>query len=388
MASGVQGPQILLVAYAIDPERGSEPGTGWMWALAAAQVGRVRVLCGNTEGAARALEKSLKLDIELEISIIRTPLDNVLPSYSYIRYTAWMLIGSLRLWWIERRIEKGAVGHHVTYASDWLPSPLLMLRRTPFVWGPVGGATTAPRSLVAQLPLRARLEEALRKCVGAVGRATTGRLTARRAALVVALNEDTARSYRRVATTVIEPNAALDYSTLPVADAVCKRKAVYVGRLVRYKGIDIALRAFADPRLRDWELEVYGDGPLASKVVQMARDGGGHISFHGSIDRSELLQKLARSAALVFPSLHDSAPWTAAEAAGMGVPVLCYPLGGAPYMAGACARLLDPRRPVESLVEFLLTLDFEAREPVRALDKSRVPAILSSWYDLCLQAHD
>lgn len=80
---------------------------------------------------------------------------------------------------------------------------------------------------------------------------------------------------------------------------------LFVGRLVRNKGLDIALEAYASSRLsRHAILLVAGDGPERAKLERVAPDG---VRFLGSRSRDDLRQLYHEADLLVFPSRYD--PW-------------------------------------------------------------------------------
>jgi rhamnosyl/mannosyltransferase len=81
---------------------------------------------------------------------------------------------------------------------------------------------------------------------------------------------------------------------------------LFVGRLVRYKGLLILVGAVGN--LPGAELEIAGSGPLASEVADLiARGGwGDRIRLLGEIPDEALPGLLARSRALVLPSLDRS----------------------------------------------------------------------------------
>jgi len=59
---------------------------------------------------------------------------------------------------------------------------------------------------------------------------------------------------------------------------------------------------------------------------------------------------MSESDVLVFPSLHDSGGWSAAEGAACGLPVVCLDLGGVQTMAGENAVVVESK-PVVSIAE-------------------------------------
>jgi glycosyltransferase involved in cell wall biosynthesis len=377
--------QIFAIVYACDPDAGSEPGAGWAWVRAAAKVAPVVALCARSARLSRARQEVELQRLDITFVPVGTPLDRLVPESNYIRYGLWTLrcIGILGRW--SKVAAPGVVGHHLTYASDWLPSPLIGLKGIPFIWGPVGGSSKAPASLLRRLSIRAQIKEVIRAGVGAVSRSSLGRMTANRASMVVALNSDTARIYgdRRP---IVEANAAVDYLELPER-ANAGRNIALVGRLVEWKGVHLALEAFADLRLSSWTLEVFGDGPEREKLVRTTAALGieDRVTFHGRVSRQDVLRSVARCRGLLFMSLHDSAPWSVAEAAGIGLPVICFPQGGAREIAGRLALVLDPYNPIESVVSAILSLEgMPIRASIRDYSEERLERLLRSWYEQVL----
>lgn len=86
--------------------------------------------------------------------------------------------------------------------------------------------------------------------------------------------------------------------------------ALFAGRLVPYKGVDVLLRAIKGI---DVALAVVGDGPLAAALRALAESEGvsGQVRFHGAVPDSELLALYHACDMFVLPSV------TRAEAFGM-----------------------------------------------------------------------
>lgn len=106
---------------------------------------------------------------------------------------------------------------------------------------------------------------------------------------------------------------------------VCKRSEGYyliVSRLVSYKGIDRAVRAFSECRKR---LIVVGDGPDRARLQALA---GSTVQFKGHVSDAEVKRYLENCYAFVFPGLEDFGI-TAVEAQAAGKPVLAFGAGGA-----------------------------------------------------------
>ncbi|GHH72524.1 glycosyltransferase family 4 protein [Promicromonospora soli] len=342
-------PRVLVSAYACGPGDEPEAAAGWAFARAAARSHRVHVITRHRFAPAVAAELERDPDLARNLTVEYLDLsERVLArkrrgSDVYWYYVLWQRALARRAAELHRATPFD-VGHHVTFANDWLPCGLARVRDLPVVWGPVGGASTVPFRLSRWLGVRGTITELLRGVLTAPLRALWGDAAARRAAVVVVQNESVARRFRRARHVVVESNAALD-DDLPgrarptrPESAERPRRAVFVGRLLAWKGCRLAIEALA--RTPGWELHVYGEGyerPALGRLAER-RAVAGRVVFHGHRPRAEVLDAIAGCDAMLFPSMHDQAGWVAAEASALGRPVVCLPLGGVPLLAGANAR--------------------------------------------------
>jgi glycosyltransferase involved in cell wall biosynthesis len=84
---------------------------------------------------------------------------------------------------------------------------------------------------------------------------------------------------------------------------------------------------------------------------------------------------------MLFPSMHDSAPWATGEASATGCPVVCLDLGGPPLLAGPNAFPVPVRRTVVADLAAALVKAGEHRgEPYLRWAEDRLPALLGDWY--------
>jgi len=101
---------------------------------------------------------------------------------------------------------------------------------------------------------------------------------------------------------------------------------LYVGRLKRYKGIDLAIRALAVARRSrpELRLEVAGTGDYRAALEQLAASLGQAeaVTFHGFVSEAEKLGLLRSAWANVFPSPKEGWGITVVEAAACGTPSL------------------------------------------------------------------
>lgn len=96
--------------------------------------------------------------------------------------------------------------------------------------------------------------------------------------------------------------------------------ALFVGRLIDYKGIRLLLRDFnANP---DVHLRIIGDGPLKDEVQKVAKLVR-NIDYIGRLPYKETLEEIRRAACLIAPSYcYETFGRTIAEAFACGTPVI------------------------------------------------------------------
>jgi glycosyltransferase involved in cell wall biosynthesis len=108
-----------------------------------------------------------------------------------------------------------------------------------------------------------------------------------------------------------------------------------VGRMVRQKGFDVLIEAFAslvaDPGF-DWDLVLAGDGPervsLQALAAQLAI--ADRVRFVGQVDRTRAVSLFRTATVFALPSRHEPFGIVNLEAMAAGVPVVATRVGGVP----------------------------------------------------------
>ncbi|MGD0830832.1 MAG: glycosyltransferase [Terracidiphilus sp.] len=141
---------------------------------------------------------------------------------------------------------------------------------------------------------------------------------------------------------------------------------VFAGRLLRWKGVHLAIPALAEARkvLPSATLTVYGNGPDERWLRGIAERLGiaDAVEFNGELPRQKLTSALSGFTALVFPSLHDAGGMIVLEALSKGLPVVCLDLGGPGTLVNAsCGMLIstkdaDETRIVSDIAKAMIAL--------------------------------
>ncbi len=338
--------RVIATAYACEPNTGSETGIGWNVVREVARHEGVDVTVITRKNNRPEIESALGGDADNAPTFVYYDL----PSWAgwwkrgrrglQLYYYLWQ-IGAARL---ARRLHGERsfdCAQHVTFGRYWTPSFLPSLG-IPFFWGPVGGGETFPRPFWDTFSTRARLYEIARSVARAVGELDPFvRRTARRSSRAFAATRETQQRLRRLGAQDVEllGNAALsraEHTRLAAADAPADGPLRFVsaGRLLHWKGFDLAVRAFAAADIPDAEYWILGDGPHRAALERLAEDLGvqSRVRFFGSVARDQVEQCLEAAHVMVHPSLHDSGGWAVIEAMATGRPIICLDLGGPAVM--------------------------------------------------------
>ena len=153
--------------------------------------------------------------------------------------------------------------------------------------------------------------------------------------------------YRRDAE-IIYPPVRTDYFA---SEAAPEEYFLIVSRLVPYKRIDLAVRAFNQLGL---PLRIVGDGRDRRALEALAKP---NVQFLGYIPDAQVREQMARCRALIFPGEEDFGI-TPIEAMAAGRPVVAYAAGGAlDTIEHGCTGILFHQPTPAALVEAVRQVD-------------------------------
>ena len=103
------------------------------------------------------------------------------------------------------------------------------------------------------------------------------------------------------------------------------------GRLVPWKGVHLALRAFAQANLPEAELWIEGSGPQKRQLMELAEKLGinHQVKFLEGLSRVEAWECLAQCHVLLHPSLHNLFTSICVEAMAAGRPIIGFSVDSA-----------------------------------------------------------
>ena len=181
---------------------------------------------------------------------------------------------------------------------------------------------------------------------------------------------------------VAVPNP-FDSSTFRICASVTKdREFIFVGRLVRDKGVDVLLRALANLHSRGMKarMSVVGAGHEEQKLKQLALDLdiGDSVDFTGALHGAELAAMIQSHHIGIVPSRWQE-PFgiVALELIASGIPIIVSRVGGLPEAAGPCGLLFD-NEDYQDLSRKMERLLLDRRLQVKLLSRTKAHLAPSS----------
>lgn len=238
------------------------------------------------------------------------------------------------------------VVHQPIPVSPKEPS-LLTNMGVPVVIGPLNGGMTYPPAFAKAQSAAARtIINVARPASHAVHRVLRGKLTA---TTILVANDRTRAALphgvRGQVGTLVENGVDLELFAVPPPRArkAGELKALFVGRLVDWKALDIVLDALAQTP-GEITLDVLGDGPMRSVWESHAAALGGRVRFLGFVPQPKVAAHLAQADVLVLPSLYECGGAVVLEAMAVARPVIATAWGGpADYLTEDTGILVPPQ---------------------------------------------
>ena len=328
---------ILATAYAINPYKGSEDGTGWNFISQIAKTHKCIAITRKNNQT--AIENFLTNQPDHSSSNVQ---------FEYFDLPKWMCFwkkgssGALLyhyLWhlgvvfFILSKKLKFDLAHHVNFHSDWLPSFLWLLGK-PFVWGPIGHHHKIPTQYLKfygqQAILKDRLIWYAKKCFWTFDPFL--KLTVFFADEILVDNSSVSEvlPFSKDKITTLPAIASLPVT--PKKLNTKKFRVLSIGLFVPLKGFDLTISAFAEffkiqsqSNQQNLILSLIGKGPERERLEQLALASGipaNAIEFVEWMDREKLNDYFNSSKLFLFPS-HEGAGMVVPEALSFGLPVIC-----------------------------------------------------------------
>ena len=342
--------RVLLVAPSVDATDVGEAWVASQWARRLGERHDVTLLTHRKRGRPSAVDQLPGVEVVewTEPVLLSRPdrFNSLLkPWYPYFHLQCRR--------WIAAALAAGRrfdVGHQPTPVAMRYPSPLTR-SGLPYVIGPVGGSLDTPPGFDAEET--APWYVGLRRVDGwRMRRDPWLRRTYAEAAAVVGIAPYVADFLDTVPLRRFETMSETGVDAVP--DPVVRDphrvplRLLFVGRVIRTKGVRDAVRAMADLRDLPVVLDVVGDGFDRQACEQLATelDVTGTVTFHGRQPRDAVDDFYRRSDVFVFPSYREPGGNAPYEALSFGLPVITADRGGpAEAVSAECGIRISPTEP-------------------------------------------
>lgn len=343
--------RILLSAYACEPGKGSEPEVGWMWATELAAAGH-EVWVITRKANRGTIEARLGCEGNADLHFVYCDLPRWLQTLKrggkgvHWYYALWQ--------WCAYRVARELTTslqfdcvQHVTFVGLRAPSFMGWLG-LPFVLGPVSGGECVPQQLRSAMSPSDKLREWVRDVANrAVRFDPIMRASFRRAERILVTTPASRRLIPEAFQEKCEVQLGvglnreyLGWTGPGLRSPKPELRVLYVGRLLEWKGVDLALRAVRTLRQRDVAVRftIVGAGPAEDRLRRLAAELelGNEVRWLKWVSRSELDEYYYQNDLLLFPSLRDSGGMVVLEALAHGLPVVCTDCGGPGLIVNDC----------------------------------------------------
>lgn len=373
--------KILMIAPACDGEDVGEAWVAFQWAQLLAERVDLTLVTTYKRGhtpPSRQLPGARVIEWEEPPGVGRFERFNSLLQPGYLPF----YLRSRR--WIRQRLKDGElfdVAHQVVPVAMRYPSPAAELG-IPLVIGPVGGSLDSPPGFVEEEGATPWWQRLRRLDSWRLRHDRLLRRTFESAACVVGvapyvrefLAPVRLRRYETMSETAV-------HEVRPPVDRADRKSPVrllFVGRIVRTKGLRDAIRALDRIRDLDVVLDVVGDGNDRPACESLAAElaVSDRVVFHGKLPREAVDSFYEQADIFVFPSYREPGGNVSLEAMAFGLPlVVCLRGGPGANADDSCAIRLESESPdqlardcaaaVRTLVEdrgLRLTMGLAARE--------------------------
>lgn len=371
--------KVLILAYACEPNRGSEPGLGWNISSEIARRHDVTMIVRANNRA--IIEDYLREHPEhphnrsrflyFDRDGLLRRIKGSLPFGTQLYFSLWLKT-ALQVY--RQEINAAEVVHQLTFCPFFVrPWGAELTAR--YVWGPVGGgggpyARFDPKFLARQ-PFPVRMKERIYQLqywlINSSVFGASFRRTRAKAKAVLFKSTAFSNGYFHSAGQLVKVTRETGFGGECIERKynVSKHplKMLNVGNMIPSKAMDYAIRAFALflKKGGNGELHFLGDGPCRLALEKLIKSLGveDQVILHGKVPNTKVHEMLDCVDLFFFPSFSEATPWALLEAMSHGLPIVCHKRSGiADLVTESCGTPVtcdDPDRIVELYADALMS---------------------------------
>ena len=378
--------KILVSAYGCEPYKGSESGVGWNWVKRMAIKHELWVITRANNQSQISLCKEEWVHSVHWIYYDLPPFIRKLKRGDkglYFYYFLWQLSILKKAKRLQAEISFDCVWH-LSFGSMWMPTFLYKLP-IPFIWGPIGGGESIPRSYWPLLTKKNAFTQWIRQIMIKTAMLNPFfAIPAKRATVILVRTEDSRKVFPSKMNTKIftsletcmEEDTLLRYQKKETAiHNKQPLRCIYTGRLIPLKALEITIRAIAKMKHKEQiTFTIVGKGALKKPLADLCKElgVGRQVHFVEYMPREELLAILEKQDLFVFPSLKEGGSWALMEAMAVGLAPICHDLSGMHLITSEGSAWRVKADGIEkSIHQFAEVMDYCVEHPQEVAEKGK-----------------
>lgn len=394
---------ILINAFAVGPNKGSEPGIGWSWISNIARHCKVFLICGD-----EYKEDVLKAHNELAYK------ENLVITFNEIPQKTIELVNNQGAWgfyyyyrkWQKKSYELAKIIcaeneieiiHQLNLTSFREPGYLWKIKGPKFVWGPLGGTNLCPIDYIKGIDGKTTTKYRIKNLLNRLQFRFEPRVgkAARSADLIFCDGEEGVRKLRK---TYNVNSIQINETGCNFNGEITREKEVasgdgldilWVGRFLPTKLLDLAFKSLAklDNRYHI-RLHILGTGELEPVYKTIAKEQGveNRVIWHGQVPHEEVEHIMRTSDLFFFTSVVEGTPSVIMECLSNGLPILCFDVCGfGPLIDESVGRKIQLRTPEQSAQEFadMIKYLYDSRDELKRMSANCEQKVKSfTWQSL------
>lgn len=320
---------ILAIAYACEPDRGSEPGVGWNWVKLIADHKEHNITVLTRANNKPVIDKYMMSHNDMKADFIYYDLPKWILKYKHgdrgikLFYSLWQ-IGVIKH--IKKNVDISQYDLIWDFNFGSLNLPLFTYKlKKKYVIGPVSTKKKMPEAYIKKMSLKGRMKYAIQQFMKEhlwsnpiVWKALK---KADRVILCNEMSKEFLPKCQREKAQVVFHNGIVeeDYPKYQgKSEHGDKLELIYAGRLIDTKNIETAINALkiVKDSGRDFSFDIYGNGNLKEKLEKQVTNLGleKNITFHKKVSQQELFAEYIKKDCFLFPSLLEISSTAVMEA--------------------------------------------------------------------------
>lgn len=326
---------VLIVAYACEPNRSSEPGVGWNFSVEVSLFSNLTVLTrlNNKNDIEKAHPNNINF-IYYDLPSVFLNLKKRIPLGTQLYFFIWQWGAYFKL---RKYIKNNTVDllHHLNFSMRWNPPPFFLIKK-PVLWGPIGGADIIPFAFLKNMGFKAIFNEGLYFFINLLSKFSTLSFSKNLKAVVLRTNSSLKlfKKEKFKSISVISETASEEIDVISFNNKKLDKDlyAVCIGRLNYWKGFFMAVKGFHLflENGGTGKLEIYGEGSEQKKIKAYIdkHNLNDSIKIKGFVSNTKIKEVLLNANVLLHPSFREGGSWSIMEAMSYGLPIICLDTSG------------------------------------------------------------